>query len=580
MVLSIRGVVDRSTTERRRRHWILSRLGARCASTVGANEATRVGAGARTAYGGTVDKIFVSYRRSDRHAAGLLRSEVERRLGSDRVFMDTNDLDAGEGFPERLLREIMDASVVLVVIGKGWASEVERLDDPEDWVRREIVEALSDTRTVVPVVLDDAELPDIDAVPPELAALLQRQSYRIDSSHLERDIDGLLEDLSLRRSRRGLLLGTIALVAVAGLAAWLLWPSNDHDDLSFLNTQLIFDTSAGMTQLMPAGDGAGTRTKEAAAREQVSRYIELREDDKLALRAAGRCGDSGELLVPFQRSAASSIDGSLREQAFTGSSFPLSAAILAATGDFSDPEVFPPDLVQKQIIVFTASGDGCAEAAAQSVAERAAELGDIRLELEIIGLGVEPGSDEARELDEIAAAAGGRAFPVSTEEELEEVLEAILEIEPVVAAASEISAIGNSIVGPLNDLTSGANGCRAEEARVAATATAVSIEQSRPALGSLAGRDQRASYVAIHDAGLLWAEALAATASQGDDLIDLVDGIDGRDDPACDEVRSSDEWNESVDSWDELVAEADTARNSLRDAQSVLEAEIAALLEQ
>ena len=482
--------------------------------------------------------------------------------------MDTNDIDAGEGFPERILREITDASVVLVVIGEGWASEVKRLDDPDDWVRRELIVALGGSGTVVPVLLDDARVPDADLLPPELAALPQRQAYRIDSSHLKRDIDGLLDELSLRRSRRNLLLATVALVTVAGLAGWFLWPSDGNDELAFLNTELIFDTSAKMAEMMPAGDGAGTRTKEAAAREQVSRYIESREGDKLALRAAGTCGDSGELLVPFQRGAADSIDGSLREQAFTGASFPLSTALLAATGDFSDPEAFPPDLVQKQIIVFTASGDGCAEDAAQMVSERATELGDIRLQLEFIGLGFDPGSEEASELDEIATAAGGRAFPVATEEQLEQVLQAVLEVEPVVAAASEVTAIGNSIVRPLNDLASGVNGCRAEEARIAATATDESIDQSRPALRSLAGRDQRASFVDVRDAGVLWAEALAAVASKGDELIDLVDGIDGPDDPSCDEVRSSDEGNELVDSWRELVTEANAALDGLQEAQS------------
>lgn len=522
-------------------------------------------------------KIFVSYRRTDRHVAGLLRAEIEKRIGRDRVFMDSRDLDPGEGFPSRLLSEIETASVVFVIVGDGFSSEVGRLSDPDDWVRRELIASLGATRKIVPVILDDAQLPDPGELPAELATLLSHQAYRVDSSHLERDVDGLMNDLGLKRDRRGTVLAGVAAAVLVAVGAWIFWPSDDDDELSFLNTQLIFDTSSGMSNLMPTEDGTGNKTMAVAARERVSRYVEARDGDRLALRAAGSCGDGGTLLVPFQRSAAGDIEGSLNDQAYTGTSFPLSSAALAATNDFSDPEQFPPDLVKKQILVFTAGGDGCGGSMGE-VQQRVAEIDEINLDWGFIGLGIEPGSEAAAQLQELANITGGRAFPVHTEEELESVLQVVLEIEPVADAATAIADIGNSIVAPLNDLISGTNGCRAEDARVAAVATSEAIDRSRPALRSLERRDDRASYVALHNAGVAWSGALAGAASRGDALIAQVDGIDGNEDSQCSVVRQSESWGEDVEAWNASVADADAALAAVTDARAVLNEEITQLL--
>ena len=69
-------------------------------------------------------QIFISYRRDD--AAGYARAvheELSRCFGVDRVFIDVDDIDAGQPFSEVIGRSVGDAAVLLVLIGKRWQGE-------------------------------------------------------------------------------------------------------------------------------------------------------------------------------------------------------------------------------------------------------------------------------------------------------------------------------------------------------------------------------------------------------------------------------------------------------------------------
>jgi hypothetical protein len=62
--------------------------------------------------------VFISYRRDDSAGfAGALMRELDQSFGSDNVFMDINDIRAGQDFV-RALNEALDAcDVLLAVIG-------------------------------------------------------------------------------------------------------------------------------------------------------------------------------------------------------------------------------------------------------------------------------------------------------------------------------------------------------------------------------------------------------------------------------------------------------------------------------
>ena len=88
--------------------------------------------------------VFINYRGSDSDtAAVLIDRELAARFGSHRVFLDNRSIPAGADFVEELLGRLRACSVLLVVIGRHWLTLTDRtgqrrIDDPADWVRREI----------------------------------------------------------------------------------------------------------------------------------------------------------------------------------------------------------------------------------------------------------------------------------------------------------------------------------------------------------------------------------------------------------------------------------------------------------
>ena len=104
-----------------------------------------------SAHNNCVPAIFLSYRRSDSvGAAGRLFDRLAEHFGADQVFRDIDSIEAGENFEESIRNALRLATVVLVVIGPRWLEArsqdgARRIDDPADYVRREIKLALSST---------------------------------------------------------------------------------------------------------------------------------------------------------------------------------------------------------------------------------------------------------------------------------------------------------------------------------------------------------------------------------------------------------------------------------------------------
>jgi len=125
--------------------------------------------------------VFINYRGEDSDtAAALIDRELAARLGSDRVFLDCRSIPAGADFAEELLGRLRACSVLVVVIGPRWLSLTDaagrrRIDDPQDWIRREITEALSHGLRVIPVLTGDAALPAEADLPADIAGLSHRQ---------------------------------------------------------------------------------------------------------------------------------------------------------------------------------------------------------------------------------------------------------------------------------------------------------------------------------------------------------------------------------------------------------------------
>jgi hypothetical protein len=126
-------------------------------------------------------RFFINYRSDNGGlAAGLLDRELTRRLGDAAVFLDRRSIRPATDFPPEILDKVRGCRTLLVVICPGWENArlldgTRRLDDENDWVRREIREAAECGAQVVPVLVG-ARSPLVGKnLPEDIRFLVDRQ---------------------------------------------------------------------------------------------------------------------------------------------------------------------------------------------------------------------------------------------------------------------------------------------------------------------------------------------------------------------------------------------------------------------
>jgi len=158
--------------------------------------------------------IFLSYRRSDAPGfAGRLAEDLEAALGRGSVFRDLDDIRPGEDFVGVIQRELATVGVALVMIGPAWLTasaeaRVEskrRLDDPEDYVRLEILTALASAKPVIPLLVNGAVMPREADLPEALRALARRQAFILTDANWKADVARLLAEVHPLLPRRAAL---------------------------------------------------------------------------------------------------------------------------------------------------------------------------------------------------------------------------------------------------------------------------------------------------------------------------------------------------------------------------------------
>lgn len=146
--------------------------------------------------------VFINYRGEDTHSyAALLYRELTGRFGEDLVFLDSESIEAGEDFADRILGQVRSAQVLLAVIGPRWLTAADpttrrRIDDPRDWIRCELVVAFAAGVRVIPILTDDATLPTTDELPSDIAVLSGRQFLRLRHREASGDLNHILSDVT------------------------------------------------------------------------------------------------------------------------------------------------------------------------------------------------------------------------------------------------------------------------------------------------------------------------------------------------------------------------------------------------
>ena len=146
--------------------------------------------------------IFISYRRDDTEGyAGRLFRDLRERFGKDAVFMDVAGIDPGRDFRRVIEEQVASCGVLLALIGKAWLTVADeagkrRLDDPNDFVRLETASALKRDIPVVPVLVQQAEMPRAEHLPDGLKDLAFRNSVELTHARWESDVELLIAALS------------------------------------------------------------------------------------------------------------------------------------------------------------------------------------------------------------------------------------------------------------------------------------------------------------------------------------------------------------------------------------------------
>ena len=151
-------------------------------------------------------KLFISYRRDvSRYQARMIHAAFCQVIPRDHVFMDVDSIPPGANFRKILKDWVNQCEVLLALIGPGWIdasdpkTEGRRLDNPSDFVRIEIGEALARDIPVVPVLIDGAPLPDIGLLPDDLKELVDRQAEFVEYRTFDADMERLIKKLRLDR---------------------------------------------------------------------------------------------------------------------------------------------------------------------------------------------------------------------------------------------------------------------------------------------------------------------------------------------------------------------------------------------
>jgi formylglycine-generating enzyme required for sulfatase activity len=145
------------------------------------------------------EKIFINYRRdTDKDAAGRLRDWLERSFPADGLFIDVDNIRPGKNFVEEISASLAQCDIFIAVIGPNWSDVLDRsgrrrLENPNDWVRIEIEEALRQQKVIIPVLINHAEALNAQFLPSSLASFTQIHAARLTYERYGADVGGLVK---------------------------------------------------------------------------------------------------------------------------------------------------------------------------------------------------------------------------------------------------------------------------------------------------------------------------------------------------------------------------------------------------
>lgn len=136
-----------------------------------------------------MNDAFISYRRDGGYLmAQLLRSSLKDK--GVYCYLDLEEDRSGQ-FDERLLDAIRDSFNFILILTKG---TLDRCVNKDDWVRREIVEAVNSDKNIIPVMYPDFVWPKElnEQFPDEVLTLEKKQGVILRQEYLQATIEKII----------------------------------------------------------------------------------------------------------------------------------------------------------------------------------------------------------------------------------------------------------------------------------------------------------------------------------------------------------------------------------------------------
>ena len=179
--------------------------------------------------------IFISYRRTFFKTANLVATRLKN--AGFKVFIDTEEMHSGK-FDTQLYRHIENCKDFVLILSPG---SLERCNDENDWVRHEIMHALTCKKNIIPLLIDGFEWPA--QMPKGMHDLNMYQSMQI--ADRPEQYSWAIDQLSSRylaskakkkSSFNGILL--LIVLALAGASAFLFFKGGNSPQSETVNTEL------------------------------------------------------------------------------------------------------------------------------------------------------------------------------------------------------------------------------------------------------------------------------------------------------------------------------------------------------
>jgi hypothetical protein len=134
-------------------------------------------------------RLFVSYRRKSWDFTHRLVADLRARINAD-IFIDFSSIDSTD-FEASILRHLRESDCVLLVVSEHTFDE--RIHDPQDWMRREIGEALRIGKPIVLLAHEGRYPPHPDQLPLDIRAIGGRQGIEFYPRFYDAALEKLIE---------------------------------------------------------------------------------------------------------------------------------------------------------------------------------------------------------------------------------------------------------------------------------------------------------------------------------------------------------------------------------------------------